>query len=69
MKIYIVYGGWDYEGEMIIGVFDTQEQANAVRDRVLVGPIKSHRKFYVDYSGISVHELNKVDKGGEEYLR
>ena len=33
MKIFVAIVGWDYEGDDVIGVFDTQELAQAACDR------------------------------------
>ena len=73
MRLYIVHGGWDYEGEEILGVFDTEEQAKRTFKRVRLEyakPDKFHgRNGYFDFARISVHELNRIDSSSEEYLK
>lgn len=32
MNLFIVVGGWNYEGEEVIGVYDSESVANEVAD-------------------------------------
>lgn len=70
MKLFAVFGGWDYEGSTLIGIFDNVEGAQQLQERVLLGPSPSAPdKHYFDYTNIEILELNEIEEGAECYLR
>lgn len=34
MVVFVLMGGWDYEGESLLGVFESQAEAEAAQFRV-----------------------------------
>lgn len=58
MQLYAVLGGWDYEGFEIVGIYDSQEKAEAAIQKV-----KDKQTGYVcvyDYIEIRLFELNSI---------
>ena len=52
MTVYVVIGGWDYEGFNNLGVFDNEKDAQAFAN-------ESYDSENYDYVDIENHEINK----------
>ena len=55
MTVYVVIGGWDYEGFNNLGVFDNEKDAQAFAN-------ESYDSENYDYVDIEEHEINKPSK-------
>ena len=53
-KIYIVCGGWDYEGSNIIALFKSLEEAQLLKEKIE----KSGRHY--DYIEIQIAEIGEI---------
>jgi hypothetical protein len=62
MNVFVVYKGYDYEGEKVVRIFDTEEDAEE-----MVRRIKGHG----DYQDFWIHRVythTDPDKFNDEYL-
>lgn len=69
MMLYIVFGGHDCEGEDVLGVFDTEEQAEALKARVRLEYEPGSDKWYFDSTRVCPVLLNNIGERMEEYLK